>query len=503
MPTTNGRAAIKVAGPRRRAPTGRILMASNRLPVTATVEGDVVRTRPSDGGLATGLGRLAREWPVVWFGWHGLAGEIADRIAEPAAGVDGSNLVGISLDEEEVARFYRRCCNGVLWPVLHGWTDEPPAGEEDWRTYRAVNERYAEAILRHLRPGDRVWIHDYHLFLLPRLLRERRPDVPIGFFLHTPFPAPEVLRVVPGSEALLEGVLGADVVGFHTAEYAGNFLRAVEAIGYRTRGSDVRVGARRAGVKVNPMGIDVDSFARLGTDPEVLAQVRELRARGGALLVGVDRLDYTKGIPQRLLAFERLLERHPELRGRVSLVQVAVPSREEIGAYCDLRDVVETLVRRIDRRFGRAGWTPVDYLYSRVDLTQLAALYRAADVMVVTALRDGLNLVAKEFVATRADGDGVLLLSEFAGAATELLAALHVNPNRVADLAEAYHAALTMPEAERRQRMRELRRTVEEKNVFHWAAELFADLPAPAAPAPVPAGAAPTTPPRRRRLVRP
>ncbi|HET9986236.1 MAG TPA: trehalose-6-phosphate synthase [Longimicrobiales bacterium] len=478
-------------------------MASNRLPVTACVEGDVVQTRPSDGGLATGLRGVAREWPVVWFGWRGLAGEVDDGIAEPAPGMDGSATVGISLDEEEVARFYRRCCNGVLWPVLHGWTDEPPAGDEDWRTYRAVNERYAEAILGQLRPGDRVWIHDYHLLLLPRLLRERRPDVPIGFFLHTPFPAPEVFQAVPRSAELLEGMLGADVVGFHTSEYAGNFLRAVESIGYVTRGSDVRVGGRRACVKVHPMGIDVDSFARLGTDAEVLAQVAELRARGGALFVGVDRLDYTKGIPQRLLAFERMLEMHPELRGQVSLVQVAVPSREEIGAYRDLREVVETLVRRINRRFGRSDWVPVDYLYGRVDLTALAALYRAADVMVVTSLRDGLNLVAKEFVATRADGDGVLILSEFAGAAAELRPALRVNPNRIAELAEAYRVALAMPEAERRERMRELRRAVEANNVFHWAAALLDDLPAPASPAPVPVGPAPGALPRRRSLVHP
>ncbi|MBX6365815.1 MAG: trehalose-6-phosphate synthase, partial [Gemmatimonadetes bacterium] len=440
------------------------------------------------------------------FGWDGLAGGeggAGGERAEPAPPGDGVESVSISLDEEEVEGFYRRCCNGVLWPVLHGWAAEPPARPEDWRRYRAVNERYAEAISRHLRVGDRVWIHDYHLFLLPRLLRERRPEVPIGFFLHTPFPAPEVFGAVPASAELLEGMLGADVVGVHTSEYAGNFLRAVERLGYATRGADVRVGRRRACIRVQPMGIDVDSFTRLAADPEVLAQVAELRARGGALLVGVDRLDYTKGIPQRLLAFERLLEEDAERRGRASFVQIAVPTGEETGAYRDLREVVDVLVRRINARFGRSDWKPIDCLYDRVDLTTLAALYRAADVMVVTALRDGLNLVAKEFVATRADGDGVLILSEFAGAAEELGAALRVNPNRIAELAGAYRAALDMPEAERRRRMSELRRAVAANNVFHWAAAFLDDLPAADARRAVPAGRAPDRRSWRRGVVAP
>jgi trehalose 6-phosphate synthase/phosphatase len=399
-------------------------------------------------------------------------------------------MVGISLDESEVSHFYRRYCNSVLWPTLHGWTDDPLPEPADWDTYYAVNLRYTEAILRQLQPGDRVWVHDYHLLLVPRMLRERVPNVPVAFFLHTPFPEPAVFAHVPQSEKLLDGMLGANVIGFHTDAYARNFLAAVEAHGFRVRGNNVLDGKRRACVRTRPMGIDVDSFARLGTDPHVLAEVERIRNRETALLLGVDRLDYTKGIPQRLLAFECLLDEHPRLHGRVSFLQIAVPTREEITAYRDLREVVEELVRRINNRYGRPGWTPVDYLYGTVDVNTLASLYRAADVMVVTSRRDGLNLVAKEFIATRTDYDGVLILSKFAGAAQELTAALQVDPNRVGDLARVYYSALTMSDNERRSRMRELRRALENNGILQWAADFLDRLPGFAGVIPIPGVAA-------------
>ncbi|HEY8483380.1 MAG TPA: trehalose-6-phosphate synthase [Longimicrobiales bacterium] len=459
-------------------PGGRVLIVSNRLPVTARVERGVIRTYQSAGGLAAGLRQLALHWPVVWFGWQGLAGELDTETGEIPGPGEGNRTISIPLTQQEVCGFYRRYCNSVLWPILHRRMDEAHHDPEDWQTYCAVNERYAETVLRHLQPGDRVWVHDYHLFLVPRFLRERRPTVPVAFFLHTPFPEPEVFREIPESRELLEGMLGADVLGFHTEAYRENFLRAVRAQGWTVEGSSVRVGRRHACVRVHPMGVDAESFARLAADPEVLAVVDWIRANGGAILLGVDRLDYIKGIPERLLAFERLLQEHPELRGRVSLLQVAVPSREELGAYRRLREYVEGLVLRINYTYARAGWTPVDYLHGSVDLNTLVALYRAADVMVITSLRDGLNLVAKEFIATRTDGDGVLILSEFAGAAAELEAALRVDPNDVDELARAYYRALTMPEAERRRRMRELRRAIEANSVLDWAADFMERLPA-------------------------
>ncbi len=452
----------------------RVLLVSNRLPVIgAAGHGS---PRASSGGLVTGLREVARRWPVVWFGWDGVARQQGVVASESVQPWEDGHLVALSMTEPEVARFYRRYCNSTLWPVLHGRTDDPPPDEEDWQTYRAMNERYAEAVLRQLRPGDRVWVHDYHLFLVPGLVRDRRPDVPVGFFLHTAFPEPEVFRMIPQSGQLLEGMMGADTLGFHTAAYAESFLRTARAMGYTTRGEVVEAD-RPVQVKVHPMGIDFEAFTRLGSDPEVIEEAEDVRAGRGQVLLGVDRLDYTKGIPQRLLAFEALLEQHPRLRGHVTLMQVAVPSREEIPAYRELKDVVEKLVQRINGTFRQPDWMPVEYFYGSVDLTTLVALYRAADVMVVTPVRDGLNLVAKEFIATRADGDGVLVLSRFAGAASELDAALQINPNRVNDLARAFHRALIMPPPQRHRRMHALRRAVASNNVFDWAGNFLDSLP--------------------------
>jgi len=452
--------------------SGRVLLVSNRLPLAATGPRGVAR--PSSGGLVAGLRQVARRWPAVWLGWDGQARpEASPELVRPW---ERGSLVALAMSEAEVAGFYRRYCNGLLWPVLHGRIGEVPQDADDWQTYQTLNRRFADAVLRQLRPGDRVWVHDYHLMLLPALLRERT-DVPIGFFLHTAFPEPEVYRTIPQAQALLQGLLSADVIGFHTELYAANFLRTATAFGYTLQGSTVQ-SERPARVQVHPMGIDVDAFAALARDPDVLDDAAGIRREHGRMLLGVDRLDYTKGIPQRLLAFEMLLEKYPRLRGAVSFFQLAVPSREELSAYRDLRQVVEDLVRRINDRFSRPGWLPVDYLYGSVDLGSLAALYRAADVMVVTPIRDGLNLVAKEFVATRTDGDGVLVLSRFAGAADELDAALQVDPNRIAALAETYRLALTMPGGERRRRMRALRRAIAGNTIVDWATEFLESLSA-------------------------
>ncbi|MGQ0563043.1 MAG: alpha,alpha-trehalose-phosphate synthase (UDP-forming) [Gemmatimonadota bacterium] len=459
--------------------TGRVVILSNRLPITARRDGATIRMIPSSGGLVAGLRQVAKRWPVVWLGWNGMAQDAADSGEVTRLDAwEGGSLGEIPLAGDEVSRFYRRYCNSVLWPILHGLEDDIPPDLEDWETYRRVNRRFADAALRQLRPGDRIWVHDYHLLLVPALIRERAPDVPIAFFLHTPFPEPRIFAEVPQHAELVSGMLGADVVGFHTEEYSWNFMCAATAAGHRTIGRNIIAGGRRTAVKTRPMGIDVNSFARLGNDPDVLAEVARLKTAEPALLLGVDRLDPTKGIPQRLLAFECLLDQHPELRGYVSLAQIAVPSREEIKAYRDLKQVVESLVERINRRFGRPSWTPVHYLYDTVDLNTLVSLYRATAVMVVTPQRDGLNLVAKEFIATRSDGDGVLILSKFAGAAAELRSALTVNPNHVTELANVYYQALTMPPAERRRRMLEMRRVIDANNVIGWASEFLDGLPA-------------------------
>jgi trehalose 6-phosphate synthase/phosphatase len=453
-----------------RASTGRVLIVSNRLPITARVEDGEIHVTPSSGGVATGLRRVNERWQSLWIGWSGLANGVADphRIATLAA---DAGSIAIPLSDAEIVGFYRQYSNSLLWPVLHGWTDHLAPTAEDWHAYRRVNDRYAAAVAEQLRSTDRVWIHDYHLLLAPKLVRERRQDARIGFFLHTPFPDYREIATVPQFAELLEGMLGADVIGFHTADYAQRFLEAVsKLLGHRVRRDEILIGKRCVRVCVEPMGIDAAAFERLATQPDVLAEVKTIkRAFAGHLMLGVDRLDYTKGILQRLLAFQRLLEIQPQLLGRITLIQIAVPTREDVRAYQDLRHHVEKLVARINSKFGGSGWIPIEYFFGTVDLNTLVALYRAADVMLVTPIRDGMNLVAKEFVASRPDGDGVLILSQHAGAASELHTALLANPTHVEELVRVYRVALTMSPAERQVRMRHLRKAVAGNDVFQWS----------------------------------
>ncbi|MFN7131304.1 MAG: bifunctional alpha,alpha-trehalose-phosphate synthase (UDP-forming)/trehalose-phosphatase, partial [Myxococcales bacterium] len=362
--------------------------------------------------------------------------------------------------------------NRVLWPLFHYLLDRVPPDARDWDMYRKVNERFADLVAAHYRPGDMIWVHDYQLALVPGMLRQRLPDARIGFFLHIPFPASDVFRILPWRDAVLEGLLGADLIGFHTLEYVRNFGSSLlRCLGVPVDVDRVRHEGREIQLGAFPMGIDAQSFeAHAGTE-EVLEELVKLRsqARGQFLLLGIDRLDYTKGILRRLLAVERLLEKEPWLRGKLRLIQVAVPSRTKVDAYEQFRQQVDELVGRINGAYGTFDSVPIHYLYRSFSERQLTAMYRAADVMLVTPLRDGMNLVAKEFVAARTDESGVLLLSEFAGAACELGEAVLVNPYDVDGMASAIKQALVMPEEEKRVRMRALRRRVKEFDVHLWA----------------------------------
>jgi trehalose 6-phosphate synthase/phosphatase len=390
-----------------------------------------------------------------------------------------ANTRAVSLSQSDVVGYYQRFANGVLWPALH----DMPVGTEgaaDWRTYRAANLRFADAVTREVRPGDRIWIHDYQLMLLPRILRQRIPDLSIGFFLHTPFPATG-LAAVSQARALLDGVLGADVVAFHTQAYVERFAGAVRAVlGYPVElaaGTGVVDNyARPVSLHASPMGVDVGGFASRAADPRVSTRAARLRASGRPLFVGVDRLDPTKGIPERLEAFGRLLEARPALRGRAKLLQLSVPSREDVPAYRELRAQVDRTAGEINARLGTREWRPIEHLFGSVDPVELCARYRAADVMVVTPLCDGMNLVAKEFVASRTDHQGVLVLSDQAGAAAELTATLRVNPRDPNALTEALGAALEMSPAEQRVRMRRLRARVQAQDIHRWAEECLSQL---------------------------
>lgn len=454
------------------AASGRLLIVSNRLPMTMRVHDGALRVQRSSGGLATGLRGVHEDTGGIWIGWPGLSTEQAGALwPEMQRHLAAAGAAGIPLSRHELDGFYARYSNGALWPVLHDRLDHAAPDDDAWALYRAVNERYADAVIERLRPGDRVWVHDYQLMLVPQLVRARCPHARIGFFLHTPFPDPASFAALPHATELLEGLLGADIVGFHTHAYARRFLHAVsEQLHRQVRGDDVLVGSRRAHVCAFPMGIDVASFDTCAADPVVRAEAQRLRGtRGVARFLGVDRLDYTKGITERLLAFERLLTHSPEWRGRVQLSQLAVPSREDVRAYRSLRHRVERVVNRINDVFARPGWTPVEYNYGSVDMPALVALYRAADVMLVTPIRDGMNLVAKEFIASRPDCLGTLVLGERAGAAEELRSSLLVNPTDTDALVRTYRTALGMSAAEQRTRMRGLRRIVAGNDVFRWA----------------------------------
>ncbi len=460
----------------------RLLLVSNRLPVTVKADKDGVSVVRSAGGLATGLRGPHERSGGVWIGWPG---EVSRLTPAQRASVDAQladlRCVPLHLSASEVSRFYEGYSNRVLWPLCHYLIERIPRQDRDWEVYRKVNERFADLVVRHYQPGDTIWVHDYQLMLVPAFLRARLPQARIGYFHHIPFPSSEIFRTLPQRAELAHGLLGADLVGFHTPSYVHHFSSSMlRVLGLETEMDHVTYEGRAVRLGAFPMGINAAAFERLAEDPGVLGEVSVIRERGAGqrLLLGIDRLDYTKGIPRRLLAVQRLLEREPAWRGRLRLIQVAVPSRTQVEDYAVYRDKVDELVGRINGLYGTVHNVPIHYLYRSFNERQLVGLYRAADVMLVTAIRDGMNLVAKEFCAARPDDDGVLILSEFAGAATELRDAVIINPYDVEAMADAIEEALEMPVEERRRRMRSMRVQVKSRDVHWWVGHFLDSLQA-------------------------
>jgi trehalose 6-phosphate synthase/phosphatase len=470
------------------AASGRLLIVSNRLPVTVRVEKGRLKLVESMGGLATGMRPAHERTRGLWFGWPGALRRLDPRQRKALeAELARRHLVPIHLTQTELRRYYHGYSNGVLWPLFHYALDRLPLASSDWSEYCRVNERFADAVAKEYRPGDLVWVHDYQLALVPALLRERVPTARIAFFLHTPFPASEVYRVLPQRAEILRGILGADLVGFHTLSYLRHFsVSVLRLLGQETDIDRIWHEERDVRLGVYPMGIDVQAFEAAAQDPKVIAESETIRrqAGGASIVLGVDRLDYSKGIPRRLLAFERLLQREPDLRGRVRFIQVAAPSRGEIRAYADFERTVAELVGRINGQYGTAAWTPIQYLHQAVPQKRVVALYRAADVMAVTPLRDGLNLVAKEYVASRPDLGGCLLLSEFAGAAADMPEAVVVNPFDLDGMAKSMVEAVRMDASERARRMRALRERLQQGDVHRWCQTILDDLRGATAPRP-------------------
>jgi trehalose 6-phosphate synthase len=452
------------------------VVVANRLPVDASDDGQWQR---SPGGLVTAVHPVVRGNNGAWVGWTGGPGDAPDPFE-----FDGMHLHPVGLSADEVDRYYEGQSNATIWPLFHDAVEQP-VHHREWReAYGAVNRRFADAAAELAAPDATVWVHDYQLMLVPGMLRERRPDLRIGFFLHIPFPPVELFMQLPRRADLLRGLLGADLVGFQRPLAAQNFLQLAARLldlepkeAEPDRGS-VRFEGRTVTARAFPISIDVTDYEREASDPEVQAQARRLRQELGdrRLLLGVDRLDYTKGIEQRLKAYRELLTEGAVTNDDVVLVQVATPSRLRVRQYQELRERVEREVGRINGEFGDVGRAPVHYLFQSRSRAELIAMYLAADVMVVTPLRDGMNLVAKEYVASRVDDDGTLVLSEFTGAAAELDQAFLVNPHDVEDLKRGIGAALRTTPDDRAKRMRAMRDTVRSHDVDRWAREFLEAL---------------------------
>ncbi|RWZ61095.1 alpha,alpha-trehalose-phosphate synthase (UDP-forming) [Labedella populi] len=479
------------------------VVVANRLPVDSVTEPDGSQGwKLSPGGLVTALEPVMRSADGAWIGWPGAADTHIDPFEH-----DGITMVPVALDETEVERYYEGFSNDTLWPLYHDVIAQPSYHREWWDSYVTVNRRFADRAAALASHGGVVWVHDYQLQLVPGMLREKRPDLTIGFFNHIPFPAYGLYSQLPWRRQILSGLLGADVIGFQRTADAGNFQRAVRRLfGYETRGSSIRVPledtserrpekSRTVVARAFPISIDSASFAELAQNPDVIERARQIREDLGnpkTILFGVDRLDYTKGIRHRLKAFAELLQDGRLDAEETTLIQVASPSRERVAAYMELRDEIEMTVGRINGDYGSIGRAPVHYLHHGYPRDEMVALYLAADVMLVTALRDGMNLVAKEYVASRIDGDGVLILSEFAGASDDLRQALLINPHDIQGVKEAIMTAVDMEPRERKRRMRALRRRVLENDVAKWSQTFLDELSRAShasGGAPVPGGA--------------
>ena len=454
------------------------IIVSNRLPVkVAENDGEYIFS-PSEGGLATGLGSIYKQNDNIWIGWPGL--EIADDAHQQkiTAQLKKQSLLPVFLSQEEISEYYEGFSNEVLWPVFHYYASTyANYKQSNWDYYKKVNEKFKDAVLKVAKPGDTIWVHDYQLMLLPALIRKEQPEITIGFFLHIPFPSYEMFRLVPWRAELLNGVLGADLIGFHTFDDVRHFLNASTRILPVTSSANIiSDGERSVVIESFPMGIDDKKYASLTQDPEVIKHVEEIKAsfKNTKLVVTIDRLDYSKGILQRLQAFEHLLEKYPAYKEKIALYMVVVPSRDTVPQYAQLRDQIDKKVGSINSVYRTMDWVPIHYYYRSLPIEMLSALYYSADVCLVTPMRDGMNLVSKEYVASRVNDDGVLILSEMAGASKELIDALIVNPNNMVEVANTIVRAINMPLDEQRKRMQQLRQMVSKFNISHWV-KVFMD----------------------------
>lgn len=453
----------------------KIIIVSNRLPLTVKVSENKLTCSVSNGGLATGLASLMDHKETIWIGWHGctepLELELSNALDHE---LRKQRFEPVALSADELTGYYKNISNGVIWPLFHYQVDKIPLSLQGWDSYESVNRRFAEAVAKQYQEGDFVWIHDFHLFLVPALVRELVPNARIGFFLHIPFPSCEILRIFPWRKDILRGIMGADIIGFHTRGYARNFQDSLlSVLGVDFIADKVRYDDREIRIGSFPLGVNVPRLAKLAEWNSTDLTESLLRLKGESkiqkIILSVDRMDYTKGIPRKLLAIETLLDEHEELRGAIVFIQIAAPSRDDVPAYEEARENVESLVGRINGKYSLPGYQPIHYISRAYPQEEIFGLYRMIDIMMVTPLRDGMNLVAKEFVAVRDDLDGVLILSEFAGASEELSEAILVNPYDISGSASGIFQAISMQKMERASRMKLLRKKIAQFDASTWA----------------------------------
>ncbi|HTT75417.1 MAG TPA: trehalose-6-phosphate synthase [Candidatus Binataceae bacterium] len=461
------------------ASSHRLIVVSNRAPIRVIRRDSEDHIEPTVGGVGSTFLRLLERRGGCWIAWSG-GQNTPQRLKLPAQN-PLFDLVFIKLSEREVAEYYWSMSNRGIWPLMHFMTPNCHFNARHWTTYHKVNEAFAEVAAGEAAPGDALWIQDFHLALTPAMVRRRSSELSIGLFWHVPFPPEQIFRILPWRAEFLRGMLGSDLIGFHIPSYATHFLNCCESIlgteVDRARGIVVN-GQRQVRVGAFPLGIPVDYFEGMARSEPVRERVQRLRRslRTPHVLLGVDRLDYTKGICERILGFERFLEENAKFHRRVTLVLIAVPSRTRVADYVQLKREVDEQIGRITGRFSSEGWVPIRYLYTQFGPEELIAYYTASDIALLTPLRDGMNLVAKEYIASHPDDDGTLILSEFAGAAEELPEALLVNPYDIDQIAARIKEALTMSEEMKQTRMRALRRRVHSNNLERWSSAFLQEL---------------------------
>jgi trehalose 6-phosphate synthase/phosphatase len=469
------------AGNRKALAGRRLVIISNRAPIRIVRHGASERIEQNVGGVGTTFLRLLERHGGLWIAWSG--GQRTPQHLSLPVNRPRFTMSFIELSERDVSQYYYGLCNRALWPLMHFMLSNCYFSAVQWRQYEQVNQMFAERAGAEIGPGDVVWVQDFHMALVARMIRARRRDVPIGIFWHTPFPPVEIYRAFPWGRELLQGMLGSDLIGFHTSSYAADFMDACERVlgaAVDRKRAEVRHDSRVTRVGSFPLGVPIDYFEKLAADSRTRQRAAAIRRslRSEAVVLGVDRLDYTKGVLERLRGFERFLEQNPSYHRRVTLLLIAVPSRTKVAEYIQLKRQCDEAVGRVMARFSSEGWVPIHYLYTQFPVEDLVAYYQASDIALITPLRDGLNLVAKEFVACRPADDGALILSEFAGAAEELGEALLVNPYDPDAIAGRLKQALEMTPEQRAARMRALREKIRANDIDRWSADFLGALTA-------------------------